>query len=244
MSHEPESSAQSLARGFSIPWLTSELLILASLFIRDRPRDGIKIYSISRKRKTKCKQRKHKEQERPSRWRRSKTWRSPTSPQIHQKYIYMWNNSYRTPTERWQKTSDFPKGKKLPTYLDRAKEKRENRGKRIGMGPASLGGSYEGGKVSTHYEAPSWAETVGGGGGKLQGHGGEHSNRGAEGKVERFPHRGSVPNSIHQPERLVCPPTRVREGWELRLGLSEVRSQVENWGWLREHSLRGLACHS
>ena len=40
----------------------------------------------------------------PSRWRRSKTWRSPSSPQIHQKYIYMWNCSYRTPTERWQKT--------------------------------------------------------------------------------------------------------------------------------------------
>ena len=30
----------------------------------------------------------------------------------------MWNNSYRTPIECWQKTSDFPKGKKLPTYLD------------------------------------------------------------------------------------------------------------------------------
>ena len=29
----------------------------------------------------------------------------------------MWNNSYRTPTERWQKTSDFPKGKKIPMYL-------------------------------------------------------------------------------------------------------------------------------
>ena len=26
----------------------------------------------------------------------------------------MWNNSYRTPTERWQKNSDLPKGKKLP----------------------------------------------------------------------------------------------------------------------------------
>ena len=51
---------------------------------------------------------------RPSRWQRSKTWRSLSSPQIHQNYIYMWNNSYRTPTERWQKTSDFPKGKKLP----------------------------------------------------------------------------------------------------------------------------------
>ena len=62
---------------------------------------------------------------RPSRWQRSKKWRSPSSPQTHQKYIYMWNNSYRTPAECWQKTSDFPKGKKLPTYLGRAKEKTE-----------------------------------------------------------------------------------------------------------------------
>ena len=59
-------------------------------------------------------------------------------------------NSYRTPTERWQKTSDFPKGKKLPTYLGRSKEKRKNRDKRIGAGAAPLGGSCEGGKVSTH----------------------------------------------------------------------------------------------
>ena len=86
----------------------------------------------------------------PSRWRRSKTWRSPSSSQIHQKYIYTWNNSYRTPTERWQKTSDLPKGKKLPTYLGRAKEKRKNRDKRIGMGPAPLEGSHERGKLSTH----------------------------------------------------------------------------------------------
>ena len=70
----------------------------------------------------------------------------------------MWNSFYRTPTECWQKTSDFPKGKKLPTYLGRAKEKRKNRDKRIGMGPAPLGGSCEGGKVSTHWEAPSLAE--------------------------------------------------------------------------------------
>ena len=45
----------------------------------------------------------------PSRWQRSKTWRSPSSPQVHQKYTYMWNSSYRTPTECCQKTSDFPK---------------------------------------------------------------------------------------------------------------------------------------
>ena len=82
------------------------------------------------------------------RWK-SMTWRSPSSPQVHQKYIYMWNNSYRTPNERWQKTSDLPKGKKLPMYLGRAKEKR-NRDKRIGTGPAPVGGSCEGGKVSTH----------------------------------------------------------------------------------------------
>ena len=45
--------------------------------------------------------------------------------------------------------------------------------------------------------------------GKLRSHGGEHSNRGAEGKVERVPHRGSVPTSTHQPEMLVCSPARV-----------------------------------
>ena len=51
--------------------------------------------------------------------------RSPSSPHIHQKYIYTWNSSYRTPTECWQKTSDLAKGKKLPKYLGRIKEKRK-----------------------------------------------------------------------------------------------------------------------
>ena len=77
-------------------------------------------------------------------------WRSPPSPQIHQKYISMWNNSYRTLTECWQKISDFPKARNSPMYLGRAKEKRKIRDKRIGMGPAPLGGSCEGGKASTH----------------------------------------------------------------------------------------------
>ena len=64
-----------------------------------------------------------------------------------------------------------------------------------------------------------WVETAGGGAGKLWSHGGECSNRGAEGKVERFLHRGSVLTSTHQPERLVCSLARVGRGWELRLGL-------------------------
>ena len=37
--------------------------------------------------------------------------------------------------------------------------------------------------------------------------------------MERFPHRGSVPSSTHQPERLVCSPAGAGRGWELRLGL-------------------------
>ena len=57
------------------------------------------------------------------------------------------------------------------------------------------------------------------GGGKLQNHRGEHSNGGAGSKAERFLHRGWVPTSTHQPERLVCSPAGAGGGWELRLGL-------------------------
>ena len=79
----------------------------------------------------------------------------------------------------------------------------------------------------------------GGAGGKLRSHRGEHSNRGAEGKVERFPHRGSVPTSTHQPERLVCSPRWGRQGLGAEARASEVRSQGEDWGWLHKHSLKG-----
>ena len=64
-----------------------------------------------------------------------------------------------------------------------------------------------------------WWRWGAGGGGKLLSHREECSNRGAEGKTERFPHRGSVPTSTHQPERLVCSPAGVGGGWELRLRL-------------------------
>ena len=56
-------------------------------------------------------------------------------------------------------------------------------------------------------------------GGKLQSHRGEHSNTGAEGKAERFPHKGSVLTSTHQPETLVSPSAGAGRGWELRLRL-------------------------
>ena len=62
-------------------------------------------------------------------------------------------------------------------------------------------------------------ETAGGGGGKLWSHGGQRSHKGAEGKAERFPHRGSVTTSTAQPKWLLGSHAGVGGGWELRLGL-------------------------
>ena len=66
-------------------------------------------------------------------------------------------------------------------------------------------------------------------GGKLQSHAGECSNRSAESKAERFPHRGLVPTSTHQPERLLCSHVRAGGGGELRLRLqrSDPRERTE-----------------
>ena len=89
-----------------------------------------------------------------------------------------------------------------------------------------------------HTRKPRHWCTRGWAGRELQSHGGEHSNRGAEGKVERFPHRGSVPTSTHQPKRLVCSP-QGRWGLRAEAQASEVRSQGEEWGWLHENSLKG-----
>ena len=93
----------------------------------------------------------------------------------------------------------------------------------------------------------------GGSRGELRGHRGEHSNRGAKGKVERFPHRGSLPTSTHQPKRLedrANQHSTAREACLLthqdRWGLgaeapASVGSQEEDWGWLPEHSLQGAS---
>ena len=54
------------------------------------------------------------------------------------------------PVNAGRRCQTSQKARNSPTYLGRAKEKRNNRDKRIGMGPAPAGGSCEGGKVSTH----------------------------------------------------------------------------------------------
>ena len=59
--------------------------------------------------------------------------------------------------------------------------------------------------------------------------------------MERLPHRGSLPTSTHQPERLVCSPAGAGGGLGAEALASEVGSQGEDWGWLREHSLKGAS---
>ena len=88
-----------------------------------------------------------------------------------------------------------------------------------------------------------WRQGVGGG--KLRSHGGECSNRGAEGKAEIFPHRGLVPTSTHQPERLVCSPAGLGGGWELRLRLrrSDPRERT-GVGCVNTAQSGGLVHHS
>ena len=81
-------------------------------------------------------------------------------------------------------------------------------------------------------------------GGTLWSHGGEHSNRGTEGKAKSFPQRGSLPTSTHQPERLVCSPIRVGVGWELRLGLQRSAPRERTGVSCVNTAWRGLMCHS
>ena len=65
-------------------------------------------------------------------------------------------------------------------------------------------------------------------------------------------HRGEIPArrisaDQHSPAREACLLTRRGGrglGAEARASEVEVGSQGEDWGWLREHSLKGLAHHS
>ena len=72
------------------------------------------------------------------------------------RYIRNTSTCGTTPTEhllnagRRPQTSQKARNSPRTWVGQKKKEKRKNRDKRIGMGPACLGGSWEGGKVSTH----------------------------------------------------------------------------------------------
>ena len=110
-----------------------------------------------------------------------------------------------------------------------AKEIRKNVDKRIGMGPLPLGGSCEGGSFHTLGNPCTGRDSGWVGGGKPLSYRGECRNRGAEGKAERFLHKGSVLTSTHQPDRIFCSPAGAGRGWELRLQLwrSDPRENTE-----------------
>ena len=153
----------------------------------------------------------------------------------------MWNTSYRTLTERWQKTSDFPKAKKIPTYLGRAKEKIKKQGQKNKAGTRTSGRELWRRKCFHTLGRPFTGGDGECAGVKIRSHGGEHSNRGAEGKAENIPAQRISANQ-HSPAWEACLLTR-RAGWGLgveALAL-EFRSQGEDWGWLHEHSLKGAS---
>ena len=167
-------------------------------------------------------------------------WRLPSSLQIHQKYIYTWNSSYRTPTERWQKTSDFPKGKKLPTYLGRTKEKGKTEKNRDGT---CTSGRELWRRKSFHTLGRPFTGRDGAWGGEASEPRRRAQQQGCGGQSREIPAR-RIGADQHSPagEAGLLPR---RGGWGLRAEAraSEVGSQGEDWGWLREHSLKGLVHH-
>ena len=70
------------------------------------------------------------------------------------KYIKNTSTGGTTPTEHLVNTGrrpqNSPKARNSPHIWVGQKKKEKKRDKRIGMGPAPLGGRCEGGKVSTH----------------------------------------------------------------------------------------------
>ena len=151
----------------------------------------------------------------------------------------MWNNSYRTPTERWQKTSDLPKGNKLPTYLGRAKEIRKNRDKELGQHLHLWKGAVKEERFP-HTRNPLRGRRLWVAEGGSFGATEESAATG----VRRAKQRDSCMEdwrraALTSPRGLSAqPPGRAGLGAEAR---ALVGSQGEDWGWRREHSLKGAS---
>ena len=156
----------------------------------------------------------------------------------------MWNNSYRTPTERCQKTSDFPKGKKLPMYPGRAKEKRKRQRQKNRDGTCTTGRELWRRKGFHTLGSPCTGRDGGGSRGEASEPQRTAQQQGCRGQSGEIPAQ-RISTDQHSPAQEACLLTR-RGGWALgaEAQASEVRSQGEDWGWLREHSLKGLVRHS
>ena len=156
-------------------------------------------------------------------------WRSPSSPQIHQKYICMWNTSYRTATECWQKTSDFPRARNSPrTWVGQKKRDRTcPSGRELWRRKSShtLGRPFSG-RDKGWWGGSFWATE-------------ESQQQRCRGQSGEIPAKRISANQ-HSPAWEACQLIR-HGGWGLgaEAWASEVRFQGEDWGWLHEHSLKG-----
>ena len=112
-----------------------------------------------------------------------------------------------------------------PTYLGRAKEKRSNRGKRIGTGPAPVGGSCEGGKLSKHSRKPlrgrRWRVAKGGSFGAPE----ESVATGVWRAKRRDSRTEKRCRAALTSPRGLSAHRWGRRGWELRLGLRSDRRE-------------------
>ena len=150
------------------------------------------------------------------------------------KYIRNTSTCGTTPTEHLLNADRRPqtsqKARNSPHTWVGKKEKEKTKTKEQGRDLNFWEGAVKE-KKFPHTRKPLhwWRRGGGWAGGKLWSHRGERSNRGAEGKEERFPHRGSVLTSTHQPERLGLRRSDPRE----RTGVGCVNT-----------ACRGLVCHS
>ena len=109
------------------------------------------------------------------------------------------------------------------------------------MRPVPLGGSCEGGKVSTREEAPSLVETRVVGGGETSEPRRRAQQQGCRGQSGEIPAQ-RVGADLHSPAREACLlPCRGRQGLGAEARASEVRPQGEDWGWLHEDRLKGVS---
>ena len=148
--------------------------------------------------------------------------RSPSSPQIHQKFISIWNNTYRISSECWQNHPSFQKGKPISLEQDKAKDKDNKRDK--GFRDRDL---KEEKFPHTRKLSRGWGQ------GKLQNHRGEHSGGHSEGTTDGIHHM-----DVTTKKRLGCLrlQQRLEQGVMAQVRVLGLRERT----WVGFHSLREL----
>ena len=153
----------------------------------------------------------------------------------------MWNNSYRTLTERWQKTSDFEKARNSPCTWVGQKKKQKTETKEQGWDLHQWEGAVKEEKFP-HTRKPLHWRTWG----WRRGRFGDTEESAATG-VQRAKRRDSHTEdqcrpALTSPRGLSAQPLGWAGAGSWGSGFGQM--QGEDWGWQREHSLKGLVHHS